>query len=63
VSDHGGGRQKYKGITGGLRCSWDEYLRTMLDGQPQLYEIRYKLAPQTRPPCWTSEALHGPVRD
>jgi hypothetical protein len=43
VSDHGGGRQIFKGITGGLRCSWDEYLQTMLDGKPQTYEIRYKI--------------------
>jgi len=43
VSDYGGGRQKYKGITGGLRCRWDVYLRTMLGAETETFEVRYKI--------------------
>lgn len=43
ISDYGGGRQNYKGITQGLRCSWDEYLSTMLECKPETFEVRYKI--------------------
>lgn len=43
VSDHGGGRLLYRGLSDGLRCSWDDYLRTMIKGKTEVYSCRYKV--------------------
>ncbi|KAL1529821.1 hypothetical protein AB1Y20_000753 [Prymnesium parvum] len=39
----GTGLPLYKGVEGALRCSWREYLRTMLGGQVQTYDVSYKV--------------------
>mmetsp|Transcript_10068 Transcript_10068/g.29514 ORF Transcript_10068/g.29514 Transcript_10068/m.29514 type:complete len:297 (+) Transcript_10068:2-892(+) len=33
----------YRGLSDGLRCSWTEYLQTMLRGKVERYEVRYKI--------------------
>ena len=33
----------YTGLSNGLRCSWTEYLQTMLRGKVERYEVRYKI--------------------
>lgn len=38
-----GGYPLYRGLSDGLRCSWTEYLQTMLRGKVERYEIRYKI--------------------
>lgn len=39
ISDSGGGRALYTGVTSGLRCPWDEYLKTMLQAKTEQYEV------------------------
>ena len=34
-------RLEYRGLSDGLRCSWRDYLATMLRGKPERYEVRY----------------------
>ena len=36
-------RVVYRGLSDGLRCSWRDYLRTMLRGSPQNYMCRYQI--------------------
>jgi len=43
ASRKGGGSPSYRGVKGSLRCSWRDYLRTMLRAAPQKYEVRYKV--------------------
>ena len=38
-----GGRILYHGLSDGLRCSWHDYLTTMLRGLPEEYKCRYKV--------------------
>eukprot|EP00900_Chrysochromulina_parva_P009995 jgi/Chrpa1/18998/Chrysochromulina_OHIO_Genome00006673-RA len=34
-------RLLYRGLSDGMRCSWRDYLATMLRGKPEQYEVRY----------------------
>jgi hypothetical protein len=34
-------RIRYRGLSDGLRCSWRDYLTTLLRGKPEKYEVRY----------------------
>ena len=43
TSDRGGGYAPFRGLSDGLRCSFTEYLKTMLSGKAERYEIRYKI--------------------
>ena len=43
VSDRGSGVIKYRGLSGGMRCSWRDYLLTMLRGKQESYSCRYKV--------------------
>ena len=53
----GPGQPSYRGVEGALRCSWREYLRTMLRGQPQKYEVSYKVG--TADTVGTARAASG----
>jgi len=43
VSDRGSGVIKYRGLSGGMRCSWRDYLLTMLRAKQESYSCRYKV--------------------
>lgn len=43
MSDRGGGVLQYRGFSNGLKCSHDDYLKTMLSGKPEKYQVRYKI--------------------
>mmetsp|Transcript_31436 Transcript_31436/g.72280 ORF Transcript_31436/g.72280 Transcript_31436/m.72280 type:complete len:446 (+) Transcript_31436:100-1437(+) len=43
TGDYGSGAISFRGLDGGLRCSWSDYLRSMLSARPQEYEVRYKV--------------------
>lgn len=68
TGDYGSGRITYRGLDGGLRCSWSEYLRTMLSSGPQTYEVQYRVGtadiahwPQPQPqPSADGGASEGP---
>lgn len=60
----GSGKVLYRGLSNGLRCSWNDYLSTMLSGKAEKYEVRYKVgtpdyAGSAQPSSSASEAARG----